>query len=163
MIQYLSTQFSTKFFRFLYETIKICQMLLKRPSHKKVLKINDLWTFTSFFVFSEMHLDWLVWTNSFKINWNGLTRTSMVKRRVMEQTMPAEETGTGSANTHEYKNHGNGSLKFIAKLFKKFKKLKNCLSTIESKLKSGIDFSWITCARITQLELNHKMEMDTLL
>ena len=34
----------------------------------------------------------------------------MVKRRVMEQTMPAEETGTASRNTHEYKNHGNGSL-----------------------------------------------------
>jgi len=24
--------------------------------------------------------------------------------------MPAEETGTASRNTHEYKNHGNGSL-----------------------------------------------------
>ena len=39
------------------------------------------------------------------------TRMSMRKSRVMEQTMPAEETGTGPLNTHEYKNQGKGSLK----------------------------------------------------
>ena len=40
-----------------------------------------------------------------------VTRTSMVKSRVMEQTMPSEETGTGSRNTQQYKNQGRGSLK----------------------------------------------------
>ena len=52
-----------------------------------------------------------------KVKYDLVTRTSMVKRRVMEQTMPAEETGTASRNTHEYKNHGNGSLESGKKIF----------------------------------------------
>jgi hypothetical protein len=47
---------------------------------------------------------------SSKTAWTAITSKSMVKRRVMEQTMPAEDTGTGSRNTHAYKNQGNGRL-----------------------------------------------------
>jgi hypothetical protein len=35
----------------------------------------------------------------------------MVNRSVMEQTMPAEETGTDVRKMQEYKNQGSGRLK----------------------------------------------------
>ena len=45
-----------------------------------------------------------------KIRIEKKTRHNIPKRMATEQTIPLAETGTGSKNTIENKNHGNGNL-----------------------------------------------------